>query len=147
MSATATHTDDEEQLRAIVSHLQDAWNRNDAAAWAEPFLPEARFINLRADVFPGRQAIEESHKRIFNGFYKDSHDEMTIESITFPATDVAVMDVMHAVTNYGSLPPGIVPTEPGVLKALMRFVAVRQDGEWRFAAAQNTSVFPPPPAK
>lgn len=83
---------------------------------------------------------------IFSGFYKGSHDEMTVENISLPADGVAVIDVLHETSNYATLPPGIEPTGPGILRARMKCVAVKHEGEWKFSSAQNTAVFPNPTA-
>lgn len=129
-------------LRDYIAQQGQAWNNGDARTWSSFFTVDARFVTLRGDVFESRAAIEKSHTMIFSTFYKGSHNTPTVESITFPTGDVAVIDVLHEVRDYATLPPGIAPTEPGVLRARMKYVAVRQGSDWRFASAQNTAVFP-----
>lgn len=133
---------DEHVLREMISAQEAAWNRGDAVAWASPFTENARFVTLRGDVFLDHDEIEKSHLRIFSSFYKGSYDTATIESLSFPTENVAIIDVLHEIRNYATLPPGISPTEPGVLRARMKYVAVKHGTTWKFASAQNTGVFP-----
>ncbi len=142
METIQNHSD--EAVRGLVTQLQTAWNSGDAAAWAAVFAEDARFVTLRGDVFKNRQEIENSHRMIFGGFYKGSHNAISVESLTFPTPEVAVVHTLHEVTGYAALPPGIPAAEPGVLRARMLLVAVRRGGNWVFVAAENVAVFPKP---
>lgn len=131
-------------LRDLMTQLEEAWNRGDAATWAKFFTDDARFVTLRGDVAVGRAAIEANHRFIFGSIYKGTQNRTAIESMVFPSPGVAIVDLLHNVTNFAALPPGVNATEPGVLRARMRFIAVLHEGTWRFVAAQNTGVFPKP---
>ncbi len=138
------HQQADAAIRSLIQQLQTAWNAGDAAAWAAVFTEDARFVTLRGDVFSNRQEIEDSHRRIFEGFYKGSHNGISVESLTFPAPDTAVAYAMHEVTGYAALPPGIPASEAGMLRARMLLVAVRHGERWAFVAAENVAIFPKP---
>ena len=47
--------------------LQDAWNRGDAAGYASLFTDDADFVAWNGSRGRGRQAIEDAHRRLFDG--------------------------------------------------------------------------------
>ncbi len=133
-------------LNAPVQHILDeqaaAWNRGDAAAWSSAFSEDADFINIRGDVFHGREAIVQQHARILGGPFKGSHIVITLRQLSAPAPGVALIESDHEVTGFASLPPGIVATADGVLRTHMKYVAAERDGRWVLVAGQNTAVLP-----
>ena len=134
----------DEAIHALVNQLTEAWNRNDATAWAQYFVDDANFINVRGDLVEGRAAIEKIHAFIFSGPYKDSHCTIKIESIRYPTPNVAVVETIADVTNFKGLPPGLVETAPGVLRSRPKFILVEHNGTWKIFAAQNTTIVPQP---
>jgi uncharacterized protein (TIGR02246 family) len=136
---------DEAAIRNLVAAQADAWNRSDAAAWSKDFASDAEFINVVGTVFKGRPEIETRHAFVFNTLFKGSRTQVTVTRVVFPSADVAVTDMEHVVTGYAGLPPGVQPTEPGVLKTRMRYVLRRTGKRWEIIAGQNTDVKPAPP--
>ena len=62
--------DEPVQRRAIFAlgkALQDAWNRGDAAGYAALFTEEADFVAWNGSYGRGRRAIEDAHRRLFDG--------------------------------------------------------------------------------
>ena len=49
--------------------------------------PDVDFVNIYGAYRNGRENVESSHKMIFNGIYKDSHNEFTIEKVREPRTE------------------------------------------------------------
>jgi uncharacterized protein (TIGR02246 family) len=70
-----------ERLEQLVKTMETAWNAGDHHAWASVFAPDAHFVNIFGAYRQGRDKIEDSHRAIFNGIYKDSHNEFTIEQV------------------------------------------------------------------
>jgi len=136
------HAQDEAALRALVARQAEAWNRSDAAAWSKDFAPTADFVNIVGMVFNGRAEIEKRHAAIFATVFKGSRTQVTVRKVSFPRPDVALLETEHEVTQFGALPPGIQPTEPGVLKTRMKYVLTREQAGWQIVAAQNTAVNP-----
>jgi uncharacterized protein (TIGR02246 family) len=137
---------DEAALRKLVAEQTDAWNRSDAAAWCKDFAPDATFTNILGVVLDGRPEIEKRHTFIFDNLFKGSRTQVTVTRVLFVDDAVAVVDTDHVVTGYTRLPPGIQPTEPGMLKTRMRFVMKKTGKTWQIVAGQNTDVKPVPAA-
>jgi uncharacterized protein (TIGR02246 family) len=132
----------DEAIRALIDQQTEAWNRNDAVAWTKDFAEDANFINIRGDLVKGRTAIEKIHAFIFSGPYKESHCAVKIESIRYPAPNVAVVDTTSEVTNFKGLPPGVSATEPGILRTRPKFILVSEKGAWKIVAVHNTAISP-----
>lgn len=150
-AADGVHAQDEAALRALVDKQAEAWNRGDAAAWCAAFAPDADFVNIVGMNFQGRPEIEKRHAGIFATVFKGSHTKVTVRKLTFPRPDVALLETEHEVTGFAKLPPGIQPTEPGVLRTRMKYVLTREGSGWLIIAGQNTAISPaamaPPPPK
>ncbi|WP_257456546.1 SgcJ/EcaC family oxidoreductase [Archangium lipolyticum] len=135
---------DEAAIRKLVADQTEAWNRSDAAAWSKDFAPDAEFINIVGTVFKGRAEIETRHAFVFDKLFKGSRTQVTVTGVRFLGGDVAVTDMEHVVTGYAGLPPGVQPTEAGVLKTRMRYVMKKNGKRWEIVAGQNTDVKPTP---
>ena len=132
-------------MEQLLDAQATAWNQGDGTAWAAAFSDDADFVNIRGDVFTGRAAIAQQHARIFSGPFKGSHTRITLRRFAQPEAAMALVDAEYEVTGFAALPPGIVPTEPGLLRTHMKYVAVQKDGNWQFVAAQNTAILPAMP--
>jgi uncharacterized protein (TIGR02246 family) len=119
-----------------------AWNRGDGASWASAFTEDADFVNILGQVFHGRAAIAEQHRRILAGPFHGSHAIITVRQITPIAAGAISVDALYEVTNYKFLPPGVVPTANEVLRTRMKYLAVDRGAGWQFIAAQNTTILP-----
>jgi uncharacterized protein (TIGR02246 family) len=117
---TASAQPADEAIHALIHQLTEAWNRNDATAWAREFVDDPNFINVRGDLVQGRAAIEKIHAFIFRGPYQGSHCTIQIESIRYPAPNVALVETLSEVTHFQGLPPGLVETAPGLLRSAQR---------------------------
>jgi uncharacterized protein (TIGR02246 family) len=135
--------DEPAQRRAIFAlgtALQDAWNRGDAAGYASLFTDDADFVAWNGSYGRGRQAIEDGHRRLFDGplassrmVLVDDHAEAAPpESLRFLRPDVAVMVISGAVTLAGQSATG--PDHESV----QTFVLTKNGTGWRVAAFQNT---------
>ena len=134
---------DESSIRKILSKQEQAWNMGDGAGWAKPFTEDSDFVNIRGDVFHGRNEIAARHTAILAGPFKGSHVVITVRHFRSLSPEIALIETDQEVTGFQKLMPGIAATAEGLLKTHMKYVALKQDGEWHFVAAQNTSVLPP----
>lgn len=126
---------DESAIRGLLDLLVEAWNAGDADAYAKLFTEDADYITFFGQNLPGREAIEEAHRALFEGPLKGSRltglSEREVGKIRFLRPDVA-----HIRAGGGSSVSGGEP-EPD-RESTVTFVAVRDDGAWRFTAFQNT---------
>jgi uncharacterized protein (TIGR02246 family) len=132
----------DEAIRALIKNQTEAWNRNDAKGWTKDFVEDANFINVRGDLVKGRPAIEKIHAFIFAGPYEGSDCAVAIDSISYPGPNVAIVETLTEVTNFKSLPPGVVATSPGTLRTRLKLILVNGDSGWKIFAAQNTAIVP-----
>ncbi len=120
--------------------LQDAWNRGDAAGYASFFTDDADFVPWNGSYGRGRQAIEDGHRRLFDGplagsrmvLVGDGADAAPPESLRFVRPDVAVMVIPGVVTLAGQGAAG--PDHASV----QTFVLTKDATCWRVTSFHNT---------
>ena len=52
------------------------------------------------------------------------------------------MSLNGTLTGYAALPPGLVPTEPGVVRTIKTWVVVKRAGSWQIVTQHTTAVTP-----
>src|SRR5690242_21322881 len=62
----------ETEVRAVLGRLTEAWNDGDATAYGRLFTEDADYVTFFGLNFPGREAIESSHRALFEGPLKGS---------------------------------------------------------------------------
>jgi uncharacterized protein (TIGR02246 family) len=120
--------------------LQNAWNRGDAAGYASLFTDDADFVAWNGSYGRGRRAIEDGHRRLFDGPLAGSRMVLVDDdaasappgSLRFVRPDVAIMVISGVVT-----PAGQSATSPDH-GSVQTFVLVKNSSRWRVAAFQNT---------
>lgn len=142
---------DIQALHDLLRRLTDAWNAGDAAAYGELFTHDADYITFFGLHLQGRQAIEDSHRKLFEGPLKGSR--LTGGSAAAPAdggqgADAARVrllrpDVAVIVTTGGSTLAGQQRPAPE-RDSIITLTAVNDGGGWRFASFQNTRRQPLP---
>ncbi|SED29714.1 conserved hypothetical protein [Amycolatopsis tolypomycina] len=135
MTATA-----EAEVRGVLGRLTDAWNAGDAAAYGRLFTEDADYVTFFGLNFPGREAIESSHRALFEGSLRGvklTASPGRAAKVRFVRPDVAV-----AVVGGGSSLTGAEVGDEG-RESTVSFVLVREEGEWLITAFQNTRVSDP----
>lgn len=130
----------EADVRAVLDRLAEAWNSADAAAYGRLFTEDADYVTFFGLNFPGREAIESSHRALFEGPLKGSKLTGQLGAsakVRFVRPDVAVV-----VVGGGSSLTGADTTDEG-RESTVSFVLVEEDGEWLITAFQNTRVSDP----
>ena len=131
----------------LANSMNAAWDRGDANVFGEQYWPDARFVNVLAHVYEGRDAIVAQHAHIFATLYKGSHNVFTVAHRQMLGTDHELAEFDGAMTGWTRLPPGVV-TVDGAIRSHFVLVLERRRGEWKIAYAQNTAYTPlpaPPP--
>jgi uncharacterized protein (TIGR02246 family) len=135
-----TTTTAEADVRAVLGRLTQAWNDGDATAYGRLFTEDADYITFFGLTMPGRKAIEDGHRALFEGPLKGSKLTGQLGAsakVRFIRPDVAVV-----VVGGGSSLSGADTTDEG-RESTVSFVLVREDGEWLITAFQNTRVSDP----
>lgn len=122
-------------IHALLSDMTAAWSRGDGAAYASACADDARYVTASGLRIVGRQAIAESHQRIFDTALRGTHLDIDQPVDIQPIT--ANVALIHA-TGTVRLPSGPSPRTTGTLTVL----AVKNDNGWRFASFSNTPVQP-----
>ena len=126
-------------ISAVLADEETAWAQGNAAAYSAHVSDTVIFTNIVGMFAVGRPAFEAQHARIFATIYKGSSLHQTIEHVALLRPDVAVVDVVAAVSGFASLPPGVSATD-GVLRARLEQVMVRENGRWQVAAYHNVAI-------
>jgi uncharacterized protein (TIGR02246 family) len=125
---------DETAIRQLFMNLEHAWNAGDAIAYGACFTEDSDYVTFEGGHLQGRAANTNAHQKLFETFLKGSKLEGQITDLRFLASDVAVL---HATGNvklrWQSRPA------PG-RKSIQTYVAVKQNGMWRFAAFHNARI-------
>lgn len=115
-------------IEDLFDRHRDAWNRGDGAAYGATFAADATYVSWLGTLYRGGEDIGRSHQALFDSYLK--HTRMTVE----------ILDIRHygpdaaVVTTRGD----VARKSPRRLTKVQTYTVVRQDGEWRIAAFQNT---------
>lgn len=126
---TQTAGGDDAAIRENVRQMESGWNSKSGAAFAKPFAADADYVVINGMQIKGRDAIAESHQRIFDTFYKDSVISLSVKQARMLRADVAVVHVS-----------GHLKSAQGESDAVITLVMTKENGAWKIAAFQNTSV-------
>jgi uncharacterized protein (TIGR02246 family) len=133
---TDSHFADETAVRALYEQLINGWNDGSGEAFAAPFTEDGDLIGFDGTHLKGRQKIAPFHQRLFGTYLKGTRLVGRVKSVRFLGPDVALLHALGGTVRGGKSAPS--PRRDSI----QTLVAVRRDGEWRFAAFQNTQVRP-----
>ena len=134
---TTTHYQiDEAKIRALFEDLLEDWRKGDGEAYGFRFTDDADYVAFDGTRTTGRREISASHQRLFDRFLKGTRLTGRILSIKFPSPDVSLI---HA--TGGTIMRGKTKRSPE-RDSIQTLLAVREGGEWRFAAFHNSRVRP-----
>jgi uncharacterized protein (TIGR02246 family) len=134
---------DRAAIREIVHTFDEAWTAGDPVRYAAQYA-RADFVGPDGRVLTDADAITALYTALFTFVFPNTTRSSTIRSLTFLSARIAVLDIDTRVRGFPSLPPGIVPWRPGVIRALEKNVLVKRDGEWRIVQHQQTLLAPEP---
>ena len=127
---------DDDQISALFDQMCRAWTAGDAVAYGRCFTPDCDHVSFDGYREQGRDAMVESHDRLFRGVLFGSALVGQVESIRRLSDDVAVM---HAT---GSVLVAWRKRLPKRRLTRNTIVAVRGPEGWRCAAIHNGRVRP-----
>jgi uncharacterized protein (TIGR02246 family) len=122
---------DEDAIRDLVARQVNAWAAADLEAYASVFTFDADYITFLGTRYKGRKAIAASYIPLFKKLLRGSHLEIEILQVRFLTPDVALVLSNAAVLR----------TQRSNRRNIRvnNSIAVRLDGQWLFAASQNTT--------
>jgi uncharacterized protein (TIGR02246 family) len=132
-------------IRKILKAQTIAWNQDNAQAWVQDFSEDADFINIIGTHFNGQAETQKRHAALFSGIFRNSHLEVEVWKVRQLSPTAVIAETVQTLRGYDALPPGVEPTEPGVLRTRMKYVFEKQGRDWRIVSAQNTAIHPKPP--
>jgi uncharacterized protein (TIGR02246 family) len=129
-AATPAKNSEESAIRASVDAFAAAFNKHDAKAIGNLFLPDAYAVTEEGDLLEGREAIAQEFADLFEE-NPQAKMEVSIDLIKFVGSDLAF--------EFGTtrMTPG-----PGQSPELSRYtvVHVKRNGQWSMALARDTDV-------
>jgi uncharacterized protein (TIGR02246 family) len=123
---------DEEAVRDLYRELMDGWNRGSGEAFAAVFAEDGDLVAFDGTHFEGREEIAPFHQELFDKWMKDTRLVGRVKDVRFLSPDVALMHAVGITIMSGKTAPS--PERDSI----QTLGAVRQDGQWRLAAFQNT---------
>ena len=134
--ATHLSSDPTTVARAVLEHLETAWNAADGDAFGAVYTPDASFVNIRGEHIVGREGIAAGHAGIFGSIYAGSVNRMELVRTTELADGV----VLALSANTLDVPAGPLA---GRHQAMSTSTIVRQgdaEGSWLVVSTHNTLV-------
>jgi hypothetical protein len=141
LQAAAGHHRDQAAIQDIVNTFDQAWTAGDAVAYAAQYAG-AEWVGPNGLVLTDPVAITAVYTGILTFGLPGTVRQSTIRNLTFLTGTIAVLDIDARVTGYTSLPPGVVPWQPGTLRALEKNILIKRGGEWSIVQHQQTFVAP-----
>jgi uncharacterized protein (TIGR02246 family) len=121
-------------IRSIYDTHNEAWCDGDGEAYASVFTADADFIAFDGTHTIGRAEFAASHQELFDRYLQHTCLQGAIERIKFLGADTAVAYIRSGTRFDG----GELVRRPSI----QTYVAVRQDGRWRFASFHNGRIDP-----
>lgn len=128
------------EIEETVNTLDRAWG-SDPVTYAGVYA-EADFVSPIGANLTTPEQITALYTFLFNNVFAGTTRRSTIRKLTFLTGTLAVLDIDARVTGFTSLPPGVVPWQPGIVRALEKNVLVKRGGQWTIVQHQATSVAP-----
>jgi uncharacterized protein (TIGR02246 family) len=131
---TTTKPAEEATVRDLYQQLMDGWNGGSGEAFAAVFTPDGELVAFDGTHFKGRSEIAPFHQQLFDRWMKGTRLVGQVKAVRFLSSDVALLHALGGTVMRGK-------TEPSPERdSIQTLVAIRQGGEWRLAAFQNTRV-------
>ena len=130
---------DREAIQAIVNTFDQAWTAGNPVVYAGQYA-DTEWVGPDGTVLTDPAAITAVYTAVLTFVLPGTTRQSTIRKLTFLTGTIAVLDIDARVT--GPLPPGVVPWQPGTLRALEKNILVKRAGEWHIVKHQQTIVAP-----
>lgn len=122
---------DRQQIEAIISQWESAWNTHDMARFSALFHDDGVWVLWTGAVWTGRRAIQEGHAEAHRTVFRNSTQRELLEELTFVGPDAAVARFCRVLEGDERAPEKLVRSSKIV-------VLTRREGTWRVGWSQNT---------
>jgi uncharacterized protein (TIGR02246 family) len=127
---------DEAAVRAVPAMVVEAWARGDGEGVAAAFTEDVDFIAGDGRLVQGREAVVPYFQEQFDGWLAGSRSVADVINVRFLREDLAVVHTLG-----GIMFPGETEIQPDWV-GIQTWVVVKEGGEWRATAYQNSRVSP-----
>jgi uncharacterized protein (TIGR02246 family) len=137
MNATSPALSGNDAILDLCARLSDAWDRNDAGAYAALFTRDSDYVAFDGSRLIGRAANEAHHAALFETVLKDSRLVFDGADLRYVGNDVALLHTTGTV---------LLPWQKQARnrRSIQTMVLVREMGAWRIAAFHNSRIRPVP---
>lgn len=127
-------TSEETAILKLVVALEARWNAGDGTGYADLFTEDADYVAFNGAHAKGRFENARNHQQLFDTWLKDSVLEGEIKDLRFLTPEVALLHLVGNVRLRWQRTPN--PARDSIAT----LIAVKGNGEWRFAAFHNTRI-------
>lgn len=125
------------EIESLFEKIKLAWGKGDGEAYGACFTEDADYVTFQGEHLQGRKAIADTHQELWNSVLKGSTLEGEIKKIRFVTPDIAIFHGLGVVKLKWQ------KTAPKKRDSINTNVAVKQNGEWKIAAFQNSRISGP----
>ena len=136
------YSSDEEAIRRRAEQCAETWNRHDMSTFASLFTEDSDYVTPGGEWLRGRDEIEQDLMKVHATVFRESQLMITGVWVKFLRPDIAVA---HVTGELNGLLGRDGQKLPRVVRGIMTWMLTQDDGIWRIAAFQNTTIEPPPP--
>ncbi|RIX50044.1 SgcJ/EcaC family oxidoreductase [Paenibacillus nanensis] len=122
------------EIEYLFGKLKLAWDRGDGEAYGACFTEDADYVTFQGEHLQGRKAIADTHQQLWNNVLRGSTLEGEIKKIHFVTPEFAIFHGLGVVKLRWQ------KTAPKKRDSINTNVAVKQNGEWKIAAFQNSRI-------
>ena len=122
---------DRQQIEAIISQWEAAWNSHDMARFGALFHEDGVWVLWTGAVWTGRAAIQEGHAEVHRTVFRTSTQRELLEELTFVGPDAAI-------ARFCSMLKGDDRAPDKLVRSRKFLVLTRRKGTWRVGWGQNT---------
>lgn len=131
------NTEEIQAIEALFERLKQAWNKGDAGLYGSCFTDEADYVTFQGEHLQGRGAIADVHKALWQGVLKGSKLVGEIKDVRILSEDAAIFHGLGAVKLRWQ------KAAPKKRDSINTNMLVKQNGEWKIAAFQNSRISGP----
>jgi uncharacterized protein (TIGR02246 family) len=127
-------TGDVAAIERVIADIEAGFNTKDPELSVAHFAPDATAVSVNGTLLAGRDELLAAHRAGYAGPLRDQYASYELADVTFLRPDVAVAHKRASATTADGEP------KDAVHAMIALYVLVRDDGQWRIAARQNTLV-------